>query len=124
MTEKIFHKSMPCKHCEQMAVHAPLPKLELLGIHVYFCDPCKAEYVYHEDYTMWSESIYVTVNSKMFRWTRSALGSGQIWFIGVPGIPGVIENKEVSLIKHFDEDIPIINPSNIYKKLHTLLTFL
>lgn len=124
MTEKIFHSSVICKYCLQPAPHAPIKRLQAMNIYIYFCSLCQAEYVYHNDYTVWSESIYVTVGSKMFRWTQSATGAGQIWYIGTPGIPGIIENKNLVIIKQFIDDIPVITPSNIHKKLHTWLTFL
>lgn len=122
MNDKLVHPPVKCRYCNKDAPYTPLEKYEKLGIKIYFCVSCQAEYVFQHEHA-WSESIYISIGHRMFRWTLIGR-SGQIWHIGKPGVPGHLENQELSFLKEFRYNIPNITPNNIHQKLQTWLPFL
>lgn len=117
-----------CRFCQKDARYAPIAELDAHGMKVYFCDECSAEYVFYAAGLLSHYSLYTTINTKMYRWTRSmsAYSGGRAWlrYIETPGIPGAVANKDVSLIKTFFGDVPDITPQNINEKLKTYLVFI
>lgn len=106
----------------------PLTPIEILKdyMYVYFCHPCQAEYcTLSITNTELSYHIYTMINNKMYRLSHHYNSDRvQIWFIGLPGIPGKLENRELSLILTLSKDIlPEITPDNVNEKLRTYIVF-
>jgi len=118
-----YHLSKLCSYCSGMTAYAPLEEMERHGISIYFCHPCLAEYVYFQSGTLASQSLYTTINHRMYRYSISYGGTTQLRFIGQPGIPGQRPNRDTQLIKTF-RDTPDLTPQNINEKLRTWLIFL
>jgi hypothetical protein len=111
-----------------MAGYAPLDEMESHGVGVFFCHPCKAEYLYFQSGDLASSSLYTEINGRMYRWTMAYGGCGMLWFVKEPGIPGKKKNEGLEAVKSFDPDkgdiVPQLTPSNINEKLRTYLVFL
>jgi hypothetical protein len=60
----------------------------------------------------------------MYRWTITANGHAQLWYIKNPGTPGTRKNEDLEFIRAFCEDIPNITPDNFADKLAIYLLFL
>lgn len=116
-----------CKFCQQDVLYRPLEELEHLGVKVYFCYDCSAEYLYWDNANLGSSfattSIYTTYKDKMYRWTTTG-NSAHLWYIKTPGIPGTRKNENLELIKTFNSNLPDITPDNIQDKLSVYLLFL
>lgn len=136
MTNVINHEIGLCRFCSKMLTHAPLQDMVFHGIDVYFCHPCKVEYLikwinYKIDGYYISYSIYHYINDRLFRFTVSSASTAQLWRFDEPGEVGVRANKKAVFIKGFGfknalefTPIPEITPSNIDSKLKTYLLFL
>jgi len=122
------HQPKPCQFCGRMAGYAPLDEMESHGVGVFFCEPCQAEFLYYQGGDLASSSLYTTVNHRMYRWTVTSGGHGQIWYVKEPGIPGKKKNEGLEAVKSFDPSkgdiVPQLTPSNINEKLRTWLVFL
>lgn len=121
------HQPHPCQFCGQGAGYSPIPEMETHGVSVYFCYPCRAEYLVYWDGPQASVSLYTEINGKMFRWTKTNAGSGTISHIVDPGEPGVRKNGKVETVKHFQaskDPLPNVTPQNVNEKLRTWLLFL
>lgn len=115
----------PCKFCQQDVLYRPIEELEHLGVKVYFCYDCSAEYLYWGSDSIDSVSIYTTYRERMYRWTVISGGtSAHLWYIKTPGVPGSRKNEDMELIKTFKEDLPIITPDNFIEKLSVYLLFI
>lgn len=92
---------------------------------IHFCQQCQAEYVcWDDDQTIGSVNLYTTINDKMYRWSVSPFDkTGRLWFIKTPGVMGQIPNKDLVLLKVFEEFAPV-TPQNIKEKIRLMLTFL
>jgi hypothetical protein len=130
---------MICKFCQKEVPYSPL---ELTGksrgrvIHVYFCNDCKAEYVFFvKSEDMFSYSLYTVINGRTYRWAvysntspaphsnTSPAPRGVLFHVGEPGIPGVKANAKVKQIIAL-HDVPDLTPQNIEAKVRTILTFM
>lgn len=122
------HLPKPCQFCSNMAGYAPLDEMEKHNVGVYYCHTCKAEYLFFRDARMASVSLYTAIKDKMYRWTVTSVGSAQLWYVSVPGIPGVKKNEGLVPIKSWDtsrgDTLPQLTPDNINEKLRTWLLFL
>ena len=119
-----------CKFCNQEAAYKPLKEMNLF-FDIYFCEPCLAEYLYYSssisgtEEDLWAYSLYTYINEQLYRWNVSMSGSGLIWHIKEPGVPGVTPNRKTKLIKSITQNpLPIITPQNINERLRTWITFL
>ncbi len=118
-----------CKFCGRGSTFAPLEEMEEHGVHVYFCHPCKAEYLYYWDDTLASTSLYVEIGSKTYRWTVSHDEiTGALWHVKTPGVPGRRRNVDLIIIKSFDtrkgEVVHVLTPETVTDKIKTWLLFL
>lgn len=120
---KKYYAPKPCTFCGAGATYSPLDELDKHGVDVYFCHPCRAEYLYFWDGQCASTSLYTEINKKMYRWTISS-SSAVLWYIKNPGTPGTRKNDGIEFIKAFKEDVPVITPQNVNEKLRTWLIFL
>lgn len=124
-------KPKSCKFCPTKnynAVYAPIDDMERHGAHVFFCHACQAEYIYFADGICACTSLYTTINNKMYRWTVTSVGTGNLSYIGQPGIPGVKKNDQIQTIKYFDPQqghkVHHLTPQNVQEKLKIWLLFL
>lgn len=119
-------KTKPCKFCNNGAYFSPLQELERHEVGIYFCHLCQAEYLYFNDGSPASCSLYTVINDRMYRWSRSTADTAQLWWIQVPGEPGVRKNEGLVHLIGFDKNdtIPCITPTNINEKIRTWLVFL
>lgn len=114
-------KNVLCGYCKKEAVYSPLKDMEVHEVKVYFCHSCNAEYLFWQDGSLASQSLYVTINNKMYRWTEGA-GIYQLWYVKTPGEPGVRINQNMESIKAFRFDnYPVITPENIEQKVKIML---
>ena len=122
---------MKCLYCQKEARFVPVSR-RARTLYIYFCDDCKAEYVFFEegkDAPLFSHGLYVVINDRTYRWTVYPGGSGDskplgtLSSIGEPGIPGERFNRRVRRVTSFD-DFPEITPHNIEQKVRIILTFL
>lgn len=118
------HQPHPCQFCGGGAEFKPIDEMERHGIHVYFCQPCHAEYLCFDNGVQGSWSLYTEIADRTYRWTITANEVGQLWRIKIPGVPGTRKNEGMDLIKAFTEDVPELNPHNVNEKLRTWLVFL
>lgn len=114
-----------CKFCNHEALSKPLKDVSL-HFDVYYCFTCEAEYLYMtKDDELWSYNLYTFINGELYRWSVSGFGNGHIWYIGSPGVPGEVPNRNAKLIRTFKSlPLPDVTPQNINNKLKTWLTFL
>jgi hypothetical protein len=118
-----------CKFCQQPASYESLPQMESFGIKVFFCHPCRAEYLYWSQNNIFLEtpssvSLYVTINDKTYRWSREG-HYGRLWYVGKPGVPGKHINGQMIPILSFKEaDSLNLTPQNIESKIRSWLIFL
>jgi hypothetical protein len=102
--------------------------MEIHGVGVYFCYPCKAEYCQFWQSTVFANiSLYTEINQEMYRWSVSSTGDAQLWYVGEPGEPGIRANKKLESIKYFRTEtvnVPTITPLNINEKIRTWLLLL
>ena len=120
-----------CKFCQKVASYEPLESMERFRIKVFYCHPCKAEYLYTANkqevpgMVPSSVSLYATVNKKMYRWTVRADQCGQLWWVKQPGIPGKKINEDMQPILYLPElETVELTPNNIVTKLESWLPFL
>lgn len=130
MTEAFqqHHLPKPCEYCGGSAGYSPIDEMNRHEADVYFCQRCKAEYIYfRRTEFLANTSLYVEINGKTYRWSHNR-GIGQLWFIEKPGEPGVRRNDGIKLVRTFSpgvgESVPQITPSNIEEKVRTILVFL
>jgi hypothetical protein len=126
---------MICIFCQGEAVDKSLP-LELSNhptvnrlLKVNFCVKCLAEYVYwaEGDEIPFVTNLYITINNKMYRWSRDYHeGKGRLWYVEEPGEPGIRANKKLKLLKTFHkaDETPHITPQNIVEKVKMILLFM
>lgn len=131
-----FEYQKPCKFCEGFSIYSPIEQMDYHGVGVYFCHPCKAEYLYFGPNSrakritsdLASTSLYTEINNRTYRWTVNSAGTAGLWRIKEPGTPGQKKNEGLVSIKSFSahqgDTIPIITPSNVNEKIRTWLTFL
>lgn len=129
MSDEVFKahfRPVICKFCGQAAPYTPLCEMEENGVQVFFCSLCYAEYLFWPNQSQpLSASLYVKINSKMYRWTVFEGGTkAQLWFVKEPGVPGTRVNRNLDMLKYFADSVPEITPSNIEQKIRTWLTFL
>lgn len=114
-------KNVICTYCNKDAIYSPLKDMEVHDVKVYFCHICKAEYLFWQDGFLASQSLYVTINNKMYRWTEGG-GNYQLWYVKTPGEPGVRINRDMENIKSFHfNNHPTITPENIEQKVRIML---
>ncbi len=113
-----------CLYCRDPATYSPIEGAEKLGIKIYFCYPCQAEFTFSEDYISWTQSLYTTINGKAYR-CGGFTGSDTftIWIIKKPGVPGLFINKDMKCLMTFKEGFSNINPDNVKDKIKTCLMF-
>jgi hypothetical protein len=128
MTDQEFHNAVnpkPCKFCGKAASYCPLDEMEQYGVKVYFCHPCKAEYLFWPNGVRSSISLYTIINHKTYRWTILKENTAQLWYVKDPGIPATRLNHNLDLIKFFNgSDMPELTPQNINDKIRTWLIFI
>jgi hypothetical protein len=117
-----------CGFCQQDATYCPLEEMERHSVHVFFCYPCKAEYLLFNDGRKASHSLYTEINGHTYRWTHSSANTAQLWLVEEPGIPGQRKNGKLKIILALNEykghTIPLVTPDNIMEKVKTWLLFL
>jgi hypothetical protein len=115
-----------CKFCKGDAFFRPLKEMEVLEVHVHFCDKCQAEYLRFNDGTIASVSLYTKINDHMYRWTVTSARTAQLWRVKDPGIPGTRVNRNLEPVMGFEigDTIPEITPDNVEDKIRTWLVFL
>lgn len=118
-----------CQFCHQPTKYCPLEEMERYCIKVYFCHACRTEYLEHfrtNQMVLWTVSIYVELNEKMYRWSNSTgYDKYQLWYVMEPGEVGVSINKKLQILKSFSkEEVCQITPTNIAEKLKSWLLFL
>lgn len=118
-----MRNSIVCRFCKNPAQHKPLKEAQLVGVEVYFCFNCGAEYSTYGDRENIYYSLYTFINNKLYRWS---LGGTTVYLshIGMPGEPGVRVNEEVKVILAFPEEEINVNPQNVNDKTKTILLFL
>ena len=130
MTEAFqkHHQPKPCTYCGGPAGYAPIAEMDYHEADVYFCQRCRAEYVYFRrtDFLA-NTSLYVDIGEKTYRWSETR-SIGQLWYVEKPGEPGKKKNEGMKLVRSFSPDlgetIPGITPFNIEEKVRTILVFL
>ncbi len=119
--------SIICKFCNNDANNKTLEEFDRFGMSIYFCSACKAEYITYKSGKLASTSLYSELNSKLYRVSFNSHGLW-LWYVGVPGIPGipgVSKNKEMKLLKSFNDEIVVdINLNNINDKIKYWLLFI
>jgi len=107
-----------------MIEYLPFEEMEIHNVIVYFCKPCKAEYIFFNDGMLAAVSLYTTIKNKMYRWSVISENNAQLWYVKFPGIPGFKANDGMSTVLSFNNKIPLLNPLNINQKVTTWLLFL
>ncbi len=119
--------SPPCKFCQKETAYVPLTLshsgISAIKINAYFCHDCQYEYApiggmkYHH--------LYKMVNNRMYRWSiEDTTKVARLWYVGQPGIPGQVPNKDLKILKTFEDHYPEITPENVERKLKFILLFL
>lgn len=117
---------MLCNFCQKETSDKSISLTPKRNMKVDFCTDCSAEYVYWSDAneTPYAVHLYATIGDKMYRWS-SYFGHavGHLWYIEVPGIPGLVPNRKTKLLKTLQDD-PKITPQNINEKISLIILFL
>jgi hypothetical protein len=117
--------NVKCKFCQQEPEYKPLKEMSNLGVKVYFCFKCNAEYLYWQNDQLGSISLYLTLNNNMYRWTDSLNGFMILYHVYIPGIPGEKVNALKSIFCLTPEQAkPEITPDNIANKIRNYLLLL
>lgn len=101
--------------------------MEMVGIKVYWCDGCCAEYLYFEDDDQVNCcSLYTTINNKMYRWTTTASGATHLCYIEHPGVPGKTINRDTIILFSTKDrgDLPVVTPHTVKQKIGIYLLFI
>jgi hypothetical protein len=119
--------TLDCKFCRKEMVYVPLtvshPGFGSTTFHAHFCFDCNYEYAPIGG--MRNHHLYRKIGDRMYRWSYDeATGATRIWYIGTPGVPGESPNKDLELLKSFNEPIPPVTPENVEDKLKLVLVFL
>lgn len=97
--------------------------MSAITINAYWCEKCYYEYAPLGG--MINHHLYKMIGDRMFRWSyEETTDVARIWYIGSPGIPGVSPNKDLKLLKTFEEHFPMVTPDNVEEKLKLVVTFL
>lgn len=114
-----------CQFCYKCTHYKPLKAMKDLGVDVYFCFACNAEYLVWQNSNIGSVSLYTTINEKMYRWTVAG-DRHTLWYVENPGVPGFETNKNLKHILSIDENStkPVMTPNNIQEKIRTYLLIL
>jgi hypothetical protein len=134
----IFASMRTCRFCLNDTSYVPIEITETRALHIYHCYICNVEYVYWADNEeLGSQHIYTTIDKKTYRWTFPAPFSskfsgmvatspneGRLWHVGKPGIPGIIPNRNVQLLRIFQVTVPEITPINVHSVIRMILTFI
>jgi hypothetical protein len=116
---------MKCKFCNQEPEYKPLKEMENLGVRVFFCFTCNAEYLVWQNGSIGTISLYTIINDKMYRWTDIQNGVVACYHIVRPGVPGEsINESKIIFSLNPDQIKPDINPQNIAQKIRNYLLFL
>jgi hypothetical protein len=114
-----------CKFCQKTADVAPIKEMTELGGIVFFCHPCQAEYVFFKSGTQASQSLYTTINDKMYRFTTiPGIDKIYLWYVEKPGIPGILKNEKLKLIFSTEISVNNVTPRNINDKVNTWIKYL
>lgn len=98
-----------------------------MGVDVYFCHPCLAEYLYFRDSDNSNScSLYTHLNGKQYRWTTTATGRATLWYIKTPGTTGkqIGRGLQSLFTLSVEDNQPVITPENVARKIKTILVFL
>jgi hypothetical protein len=115
-----------CKFCQKETTYVPLRVADRRTFEVHYCFSCNAEYVDYGSDDGKATHLYTEIDKKMYRWSvteHKAKLSGYVWYVGEPGVPGVVPNKRLRLLKSF-ETPPTIVPNNVEQKIRFILLFL
>lgn len=111
-----------CKFCSEIIVPIGAEHMNQLGILVYSCEPCAAEYLYWSgSMSLSAIALYTTFNNKMYRWSQSTSGLNVINISNEKEKLGATFPNQT--LKKFKGNIEI-NPQNISSKIGMMLTFL
>jgi len=116
-----------CRFCQHPTPHSPLEEMDRMGVDVYWCETCHAEYLYFKDSNYCNScSLYTQLNDKHYRWTTSATGYAFLWYIRELGIPGKLVNRDMNVLFSLSagDNQPDITPDNVARKIKTMLIFL
>lgn len=115
-----------CKFCQKDMAYVPLTVSRSgrsATFHAHYCHNCNYEFVPLGN--MKNHHLYRMVGGRMYRWTyEETTNVARIWYIGQPGVPGVSPNKDLKLLKTFEEHFPEVTPQNVEDKLKLVLVFL
>lgn len=121
-----------CTFCKQPATHCPIAEMSAQAFDIWFCYPCKAEFVrlklLHSTFVLDENfrcNLYTSIDDRQFKYTMNRDGSIQVFKVGIPGVPGVSYNRDCTMIMYFKPGNKLqITPTNINEKLRTYITFL
>lgn len=116
-----------CRFCQQPVPYSPIDQASKMGLDIYWCQTCQAEYLYFRDSTFASScSLYTQIKDKTYRWTTTATDRSILWYVKTPGTPKITINKDCELLYSMgpEDNQPNITPNNIQHKVKTYLIFL
>lgn len=118
---------MQCKFCQKEMKYVPLvlshSGISAITIPAHFCETCSYEYAPLGG--MKNHHLYRMINERMYRWSyEETTNVARVWYVGTPGTPGVSPNKDLQLLKSFEEHFPEVTPENVEEKLKLVLVFL
>jgi hypothetical protein len=124
-----------CDFCQKEVPHFPMKILEKNDIQVFYCETCRAEYIYHKRNEFVSaRHLYTTIKDKTYRWSISYYQDddddgfhkmARLYYIKDPGLPGISYNLGMELLQRFEPGhYSVITPENIINKIKFMLLFL
>lgn len=113
-----------CQFCQKLVKYSPIERMESVGIEVYWCETCHAEYLRRvSEETIRSCSLYTIIDGRTYRWSVNHVGYASLWHVVNPGIPGQTMNgKNVWL--YGTREHKSITPQTVNEKIRTYLLFL
>ena len=118
---------MICKFCQKEIDIAKKYKNSNQSISYYLCEPCQTEYtIWDGDQSNASYCIYTTINNITYRWSVLMYNKAILYKVKTGSFMFLkdIKGTDLIVLKRFENTPEIMTPSNINKKLQTLLTFL
>jgi len=92
-----------CKYCSRDLNQIDSDENKRINAKVFYCESCRAEYLFTSNNILASVSMYVTFNDRVYRWTEINNGKRQLWHVlnfKSPGSRSLSNNKNIFSIEN------------------------
>lgn len=110
---------MNCPFCNKNIPLVPNNELNINNIYIYFCEACNCELLELNKKIIACVSLFVTVNSKLLRYSKSSSNKCNIWSVNPQDIHSRLGVKIVTKLP----DGLNLNPTNLEEKIKMFIVF-